>query len=177
MKQTMINYIKNLKYDELYTPNEAVYPLLKYLPNFKDGLNKHITIWECTDFGESNITKILRENGYNVVSTHINKDFDFLKDKSDFEFDYIITNPPYRLKTDFLRRAFELGKPFAFLLPLTTLEGVERGKLFRKYGIQVIILDRRINFMTNKKSPWFAVSWFCWGLDLGRDLIFDSIGR
>ena len=31
MKQAMINYIKNEKYDELYTPREAIIPVLKYL--------------------------------------------------------------------------------------------------------------------------------------------------
>lgn len=35
--------------DEIYTPEKAILPLLKYLP-------KNIKIWECTDFGESNIT-------------------------------------------------------------------------------------------------------------------------
>lgn len=31
MKQAMINYIKQEKNDELYTPDEAIYPILKYL--------------------------------------------------------------------------------------------------------------------------------------------------
>ena len=176
MKQALINYIKNPKNDELYTPNEAIYPLLKYLPNLDNGLNKYTTIWECTDFGSSNITRILKECGYNVISTHINDNFNFLTDTPNFEFDYIITNPPYSLKTEFLKRAFELGKPFAFLLPLTTLEGVERGKLFRKYGIKVIVLDKRINFMKNKKNIWFNTSWFCWKFGLlNRDLVFESV--
>jgi len=152
MKQTLINYIKNPKYDELYTPIEAIYPILKYLPKDK-------TYWECTDFGNSNITKVLKENGYNVISTGKLKDgFDFLKDKPNFNFDIIITNPPYSLKTQFLKKAYSYEKPFAFLLPLTTLEG----------------LDRRINFLKNKKSPWFAVAWFCWKL-LPKDLIFEKV--
>ena len=52
MKKAMINYIKREKFDDLYTPDYAVIPLLKYIP-------KGITIWECCDFtdeegGESN---------------------------------------------------------------------------------------------------------------------------
>lgn len=85
IKKTMINYIQNEKYDEFYTPEYAIKPLIKYLP-------KNITIWECTDFGKSKITKILKENGYNVISTK-KEDFDFLKDQADFDFDMIITNP------------------------------------------------------------------------------------
>ena len=62
MKQAMINYMKNTKNDELYTPREAVLPLLKYLDKSK-------IYWECTDFGDSNITKVLKENGFNVIAT------------------------------------------------------------------------------------------------------------
>ena len=42
MKKTMINYIKNEIYDEIYTPKYAIVPLLKYLDKSK-------IYWECTD--------------------------------------------------------------------------------------------------------------------------------
>jgi len=167
MKQAMINYIKNVKNDELYTPVEGILPLLKYLP-------KDFIYWECTDFGDSNITKVLKNNGYKIITTHINTGFDFLKDEPNFDFDCIITNPPYSKKDKFLERAYELGKPFCFLLPITALEGVNRGKLYRKYGIEVLVLDRRLNFMKNKKGTWFNTSWFCWKI-LPEKLIFESI--
>jgi len=88
-----------------------------------------------------------------------------------------VTNPPYSIKTKFLKRAFELGKPFAFLLPLTALEGKERGKLYAEYGIQLIIPNKRINFMTGsgKKSVWFQTAWFTWGLNLPKDLNFVEL--
>jgi len=169
MKKAMIEYIKNPKIDEIYTPKYAVKPLLPYLKKFKDKI-----FWECTDFGNSNITKVLKENGFKVVSTHINNGFDFLKDEPNFNFDIIITNPPYSLKDKFLERAYNLGKPFCFLLPITTLEGVKRGRLFRKYGIEVLVLDKRINFMKNKKNVWFNTSWFCWKV-LPEKLIFAEV--
>lgn len=56
MKQAMLEYMKKPKNDELYTPDEAVIPILKYL-------DKNKTYWECTDFGESNITKVLKLGG------------------------------------------------------------------------------------------------------------------
>ncbi|MCD6347792.1 MAG: tRNA (adenine-N(6)-)-methyltransferase [Bacteroidales bacterium] len=159
--------MKLQKWDELYTPPEAIYPLLKYLP-------KNKTYWECTDFGGSNITKILRDNGFKVVSTHLKDGFDFLNNEPKFDFDVIITNPPYSLKTDFLRKAYEMGKPFAFLLPLTSLEGKERGNIFREYGVQVLVLDKRINFLKNKNNVWYNTSWFCWKL-LPKELIFERV--
>ena len=85
MKQAMINYIQKEKNDELYTPREAIEPILKYL-------DKNKVYWECTDFGDSNITKVLKENGFKVISTN-KEQLDFLADEANFEFDVIITNP------------------------------------------------------------------------------------
>lgn len=62
MKKAMINYIKKEKFDDIYTPKYAIMPLLKYIP-------KNITVWECCDFGESEITRLLKEHGCNVIST------------------------------------------------------------------------------------------------------------
>lgn len=153
MKQAMLEYMKKPKNDELYTPDEAVFPVLKYL-------DKDKIYWECTDFGESNITKVLKKEGYKVVSTS-KEQLDFLKDTPNFNFDAIITNPPYSLKNEFITRCYEYGKPFLLLLPLTALEGKERNRLYKKYGIELIVLDKRINFMKYKKNVWFNTSWFC----------------
>lgn len=170
MKKAMIDYMKNVKNDELYTPEYAIIPLLKYLPN-------DIVIWECTDFGESNITKILKQNGYKVITTH-KDNFDFLIDTPDFQFDMIITNPPYSLKDEFLEKCYEYKKPFALLLPLTSLEGINRGKMYRENGIELLVFDRRCNFIYDnaKKSNWFNTSWFCHNV-LPRQLIFEELNK
>lgn len=168
MKKAMINYMKNEKNDELYTPNYAIEPLLKYLP-------KNKIIWECTDFGSSNITKLLKQHDYKVISTH-KDNFDFLTDIPNFDFDIIITNPPYSLKNEFLKKCYEYDKPFCLLLPLTSLEGIERGKMFREKGIDVLVLDRRCDFMDNKKSNWFNTSWFCYKV-LPKQLIFEELHK
>lgn len=168
MKKAMINYMKNEKNDELYTPDYAIEPLLKYLPKDK-------IIWECTDFGSSNITKLLKQHDYKVISTH-KDNFDFLTDIPNFDFDIIITNPPYSLKNEFLKKCYEYDKPFCLLLPLTSLEGIERGKMFREKGIDVLVLDKRCDFMDNKKSNWFNTSWFCYKV-LPKQLIFEELHK
>lgn len=167
MKRVLINYIQKPKYDELYTPEYAIKPLLKYLP-------KNITIWECTDYGESNITSILRGGGYNVISTK-KEDFDFLIDKPDFDFDMIITNPPYSLKDEFIKKCYEYKKPFCLLLPITSLEGIQRGNMFRENGIEVIVFDKRVEFIKDKGN-WFNTSWFCWKV-LNKELIFEKLNK
>lgn len=168
MKQAMINYMQQEKNDELYTPREAIEPILKYL-------DKDKTYWECTDFGDSNITKILRENGFKVIATK-KEELDFLKDDPTFDFDVIITNPPYSIKDEFIKRCYELDKPFLLLLPLTALEGKQRNRLYKEYGIEIIVLDKRINFMKNKNNVWFNTSWFCRGVCINQ-LNFEEVKR
>ncbi len=161
---TLIDYIQRGKHDELYTPIEAVEMILPYIP--KDSI-----IWECTATKESNIVKVLCANNFEVIATHIFEGTSFF----DYEpecYDIIITNPPYSLKTQFLARAFELHKPFMFLLPLTTLEGKQRNKLFQNKTLQLLIPDKRFNFISTKKAPWFQTSWFCVDMNLPKDLNF-----
>ena len=160
--------------DECYTPENAIYPLLPYIKDFK-------TIWDCA-FGSGLLYNHFGKFGFNVLGM---EGCDFLKKDSekfiDFVgFDIIITNPPYSLKDKFLERAFELDKPFAFLLPLTTLEGIKRGKMFKDKNIQIIIPNRRINFTNpcgrkNISSCWFATAWFCYKMNLPEQLNFVEL--
>ena len=149
--------------DEWGTPEIAIKPLLPYL-------KKDWVIWECA-WGGGFLAGHLKREGYNVVGR---KEIDFLKDIPP-EFDCIVTNPPYSLKEEFLKRCYQSGKPFALLMPLTALEGKKRGELFRKHGIQLIIPHRRINFITPSgkgSGSWFQTAWFCFGLNIPKDLLF-----
>lgn len=81
-------------------------------------------------------------------------------------------------KEKFLERCYELGKPFALLMPLTALESKKRQTLFRKHGIQLIIPDKRINFETPSgkgSGAWFLTAWFCYGLNLPKDINFVTL--
>lgn len=173
MKNAMINYIKNEKFDDIYTPEYAITPLLEYIP-------RNITVWECCDFGGSKITELLKKHGCKVIST--DKEENFFEYKPEEEFDMIITNPPYSLKDEFLKKCYEWKKPFALLLPITALEGKARGKMYRENGIEVLVLDGRVQFMENmvkdynkkKSGNWFNTSWFCHNV-LPKELIFKKL--
>ena len=144
--------------DNLPTPLVALSPLLPYLPN---------TLWECAA-GDGLLAGLLEEAGHEVIPTQS----DFL-DTPAIEADAIVTNPPYSLKTQFLERAYELDMPFAFLLPITALEGIKRQALYRENGLQVLFLPKRVDF-TGKKAPWFAVAWFTNGLSMPSDMVFPA---
>ena len=154
--------------DEIYTPAYALKPLLPFIP-------KTVTrIWEPC-WGTGILAMHLHSEGFIV---HGGPSDDFLSTRCIYV-DMIITNPPYSLKTKFLARAFEIGLPFAFLLPLTALEGRERGDMYRKHGIQLIIPNRRVNFITPNggTSSWFQTAWFTYGLNLAKDLNFVEMKR
>jgi hypothetical protein len=168
MINAKIAYSKHGPDDEFFTPSIAVEMILPYIPS-------HVTrIWECTAITESKIVQVLRNAGYSVVATHIDNGFDFLRHEP-LDYDLIVTNPPYSTKDEFLKRAFELKKPFMFLLPISTLEGVVRGKMFRENRVQLLIPDRRFSFTSRKHGAWFQTSWFTHRLGLGKDLNFISL--
>ena len=78
----------------------------------------------------------------------------------------------------FIKKCYEYNKPFALLLPLTSLEGINRGKMYRENGIELLVFDRRCNFIYNnvKKSNWFNTSWFCHNV-LPNKLIFEELNK
>jgi len=167
MKQAMIDTMRKPKHDHFDTPDYAVFPLMPHIP-------KGRIVWEPTDTtGKSNISAALKNHGCEVVSTS-KKEFDFLTDTPGFDFDYIITNPPYTLKDRFIERCYELKKPWALLLPLTALEGVKRGKLFGEHGLELMVLNRRVEFTGG--SVWFPVGWFCYRI-LSDQLMFAEIEK
>jgi len=161
--------MRNNSPDDFQTPPSALDPLLPYL-------DKNKTIWECAT-GKGYLVNRLQQEGFKVIATDILTGFDFLTKEPDFDFDIIITNPPYSKKYEFVKRAYEIGKPFAFLLPLTFLETEKRQALFKRYGVEILLLKKRINFMTPSGSgsgSWFATAWFCWHL-LPQQINFSEV--
>ena len=162
--------LKSNKCDDFQTPPEALYPLLPYLPH---------RIWECA-CGQGVLTDYLRKNSFEVIATDIKDGNNFLSWCPPLNsFDAIVTNPPYTLKDDFLKRCYYLQKPFALLMPLTTLEGKQRQHLLEAFGIEIILLDKRINFITPSgegSGSWFATAWFTNGLHgLNSQITFGKL--
>ena len=148
----------NVQSDECYTPTAAIQPILPYLDKSK-------IYYDCTSGISSSIVDYLNDNGFICLSSG-NKNF--LTDDIP-KCDVILTNPPYSKKDKFIQKCYELNKPFALLLPVSSLQGVKRGELFKK-GLELLVLNKRIDF-TGKGSPHFGVAWFCYNL-LPKPIIF-----
>lgn len=162
--------------DEYYTPKEAVLPIIKYIDK---GNKPSYTIWCPFDSEESEYVKCIRAAGHKVIASHIDDDKNFFYYEPDEWYDYIISNPPFSLKDDILKRLCELNKPFAILLPLPTLQGQKRFKYLK--DCQALIFDKRVNFWQDKehtkmaKGVAFASIYICKDF-LPNDLIFEKMG-
>lgn len=134
--------------------------------------------WCPFDKDWSAFVRRFREDGYVVECSHIDDGKDFF-DCEPEQYDVIISNPPFSKKDGILKRLYELKKPFAMLLPIPTLQGIERAKWF-KQGIQLLAFDRRIGFHSPQSmdkitgTPCFASAYFCKDF-LPRDLIVEEL--
>jgi hypothetical protein len=145
--------------DEVITPFLAVIPLLKYIP-------KNKIIWCSCDEDWSAYVQLFRENGYKVINSCLKNGQDFFEYEPDEQWDILITNPPFSLKDKWLERCYGFNKPFALLLPMNSLQGQKRYKLF-KQGIELLAFDKRVDYHTNgnyqstTKGNHFASAYYC----------------
>ena len=140
------------KNDEFYTPYYAIKPLLKYFkPNS--------TIWCPFDTKDSLFVQALERGGYSVINSHIDEGKDFFLYEPEIDYDYIISNPPYSVKTEVLERLFEMDKPFAMLVGVVGLfESQKRFEMFRDNDWEIMYLNRRVSFMKDFDSGKTALN-------------------
>ena len=134
--------------DFFETPEEAILPIRSYIPSDVK------VIWEPT-YGKGAIGLLLEKWGYTVIKTdkfpktHDTVMADFLTCEIP-KCDMIIFNPPFSLKTEFLKRACETDLPFMFICPVTILETATRFALFRDHYLSVLNLPNRTNYVGGK---------------------------
>lgn len=132
-------------------------------------------IWECA-CGTGNLSRVLKEQEYNVISTDLidrgYQDYclDFLKFKGKWNGD-IITNPPYKYAKEFVFKAMEIisnGKKVAMFLKLTFLESFGRKELFDKYPPKYLYVSRgrlgcaRNGDFANSHTSAVVYAWYIW---------------
>ena len=125
-----------------------------------------ITFW-LPFYNDGSIKRVL-EKRFAMKVIHKNKDFFKYEPKS---YDVLVDNPPYVNKFDIITRCKQLGKPFALLIPMETLERHYIGDMFKSDSrLQVIIPKKRYEFenvYSNSKGRIpFKTVWFCWNMNL-----------
>jgi hypothetical protein len=143
--------------DYYATDPKAIHQLLKY-----ESFNENI--WECA-CGEGNLSKPLKEYGYNVFSTDLidrgyqDKELDFLTTNIKFNGD-IITNPPFKYSTEFILKALDsipMGNKVAMFLKINYLSGKKRyNEIYSKYPpYRVYVFSGRVACSKNNTPEGF----------------------
>lgn len=154
MNSSKVLYSKGFN-DECYTPRYAVEPLLEFLPKDK--------IILCPfDTKQSEFVKVLVENGFNVVYSHIDLGQDFYNCEPE-KWDIMVSNPPFTNKRQVFERALSFGKPFALLMSNTWLNDSAPKQLFKDKDLQLLMFEQRVQF-NNLKKITFSSSYYCWNL-------------
>lgn len=147
--------------DEQMTPDYGVEVLLPYIQHLKDKV-----IWCPFDKDDSQFVRVLKENGFKVVYSHLDYGQDFLTYEPE-NWDIIISNPPYKNKRVYWERALDLKKPFTLLLPLNILSDsvINVTMREREREFQLLIPSKRMRFYNAKtgdvgNQPTFKAAYF-----------------
>lgn len=168
--------------DRCETPAYAMDPLIPYLPKLRYG-DQHI--WEPA-CGSGRIVRVLHGYegaGYSVIGTDVlqGEKYNFFEMPMPTGVEVIVTNPPYSCKPQFIRRCYELGKPFALLVPVETIGTGTVQRMMERHGAELLLLNKRVNFYMPHKGldgngAQFPVLWFCWRM-LPAPLVYGKLTR
>ncbi len=142
------------------TPRECTVALMDFL-DLPDG----VRIWEPA-CGEGHIVNVLIERGHDVIATDILYGVDFLNTTDADGAEWIITNPPFSLAEQFIRKCWDYKIPFALLLKSQFWNAKRRYGLFRDCPPSwVLPLTWRPDFLFKTRgsgSPLMDVNWVVW---------------
>ena len=143
--------------DEYYTPKESWDMIKQYLPD------EPVVIYEPF-FGEGHTYKYFKDEGYFMLGENELDFFSFDARIMLRHCDCVITNPPFSIKYDIIKRLLKYDVPFILMLPV----GILTTKIFRQSigdaNISVIIPDKRLKYIRNGKtsSPNFDSCFICY---------------
>ena len=156
------------KHDDYMTPAYAWHNIKQYIPTNK-------VIWEAF-YGDGSSGTILRDMGFDTIHEEI----DFFEHNKG---DVIVSNPPFTKIPQILDRIKKLNKPFIMIMPSSKINTQYFRKMFGSNNdpIQIIIPQKRIQFLkmidgkvdkNAKKACSFDCFYYCWKMDLPRDIIW-----
>ena len=156
--------------DECYTPDYAVKPILKYIP-------EGATVWCPFDTDASEFVRLISKQN-KVIKSHLDDGQDFLQWQPKDDWDMIVSNPPFSNKRKFFERALSFDKPFALIMTNTWLNDSTPKILFKDKDLQLLMFDKRMEFnqsdgKVNNKIT-FSSSYYCWNF-LPKQIIMEEL--
>ena len=156
-----MSFTKDKESDNYSTDKEGWKMIKDYIPTDKK-------IW-APFYCDGKQKEYFKEMGFDII--HEDEDF-FENNKGDI----IIDNPPFGKWIEICDRLKELDKPF-ILISIPRCFLTKRFQNLFKDHLQLIIPNKRPTFthLTNNKkkyTPPFGVWYFCYKMNLPKDLIF-----
>lgn len=169
------------KYDYYVTPQEEI---LKFLEEFEKVNNRYfesgIRIFDPCAGGDENheasypsaIGKYLKDKEYSIITNDIREDSisdlkgDYLEMKLDFEPDMIISNPPFGIIEDFVKKSLEDVKMNGAVVMLQRLNyfGSKKRNKWLKDNMPTycFIHGKRMSFTDDGKTDSIEYAHFVW---------------
>ena len=150
------------------TPPDVTEVLLRFL-----NLPRDTSVWEPAS-GDGAMARIIERHCDTVIATDLRDEptvygrpgCDFLSESSDtFQVDWIITNPPFNLAEDFIRKSLSVTSNVAMLLKSQYWHAARRLSLFEAHPpAWVLPLTWRPAFLEKERgsSPLMDVIWVVW---------------
>jgi len=129
--------------------------------------------------GMGHISNVLQNNPFfqfsvvvqDLFTSFVTEHKDYLS-TADPLYSFLITNPPFCLKYEFLLKAFQSGKPFAMLLPLLCYTTVKGSKLFENYPLAIFAFRRNVVFEhEGRKTAYSGMAWFVGNMGPQKDYV------
>jgi len=160
------------KNDELYTPDYAVKPILKYI-------KKDWVVWCPFDTEDSEFVKQISKTN-KVIFSHIENGQDFYTYEPNKHWDCIISNPPFTKKRQIFERALSFEKPIALLMSNTWLNDKYSKWVFKESNrnMELLMFDKRIKYVnpdgTVGNKITFSSSYYCSDM-LPNDIVIEEL--
>ena len=157
------------QHDDYMTPKHAWEDIKQFIPN------EYNTIYEPF-YGDGSSGKILEE--ILPEKNIIHNDVDFYEYSTKYDYDMILSNPPFSDAKKIMPKMLELNKPFILLMPSSKIN-TSYFRAWKDKNIQIIIPRKRIHFIkfvkgkeVESKGANFDCFYYCYKMNLPSDIIW-----
>ncbi len=161
--------------DDCQTPPYALAAIQPFL-HFNWGI-----AWEPAT-GEGLLAEAIRDRfHYQVMESGIKQNYFVCKPPKFY--DVQITNPPWSKKFKWIPRAIEQGKPWALLVPISTISAIQIIRLIEVHELEIIHPYQRIDFKMpiaqsfEESRSHLDTVWLTQGFHIGERLTYVDIGN
>ena len=157
------------KHDDYMTPKSAWDSIKEFIPE------EYKVIYEPF-YGDGKSGIILKE--LIPSKTIIHENVDFYEYSTKYNYDMILSNPPFSDAKKIMPKMLEIDKPFILLMPSSKIN-TSYFRAWKEKGIQIIIPRKRISFIKMKDGEYvesiganFDCFYYCYKMNLEKDILW-----